>query len=130
MSHAGLQTGIDTCYDFFDGKELEVNPGKSVVMCFVSPRSADFHFTCNFRGLVRELVRYLCSLFGDCFRQPWKVGSSKRYRGCSLTLGTGQVQSNCTIGRRDTKHLIDLFDSLVASIYRFGLGAWALPPES
>ncbi len=29
-----------------------------------------------------------------------------------------------TIGRHNTKHLIDLFDSLVLSIFRFGLGAW------
>jgi hypothetical protein len=40
-----------------------------------------------------------------------------------LALGRCKVIVN-TIGRRDTKHLVDLFDSLVASIYRYGLGAW------
>jgi hypothetical protein len=29
-----------------------------------------------------------------------------------------------TIGRCDVKNLIDLFNSIVSSIYRFGLGAW------
>jgi hypothetical protein len=40
-----------------------------------------------------------------------------------LALGRCKVIVN-TIGRHDVKHLVDLFDSLVASIYRFGLGAW------
>ncbi len=124
LSQAGLQTKIDVCYDFFDGKELEVNPGKSDVRCFVSPRSADFHFTCNLHGLVRDSVtsaRYLGIVFDN--HGKWALQKGIVAARARLALGRCKVIVN-TIGRRDTKHLIDLFDSLVASIYRYGLGAW------
>jgi hypothetical protein len=124
MTHAGLQTEIDACYDFFETRELAVNPGKSEVMCFVSPRSADFNFTCNFRGAARDSVtsaRYLGIVFDN--HGKWALQKGIVAARSRLALGRCKVIVN-TIGRHNTKHLIDLFDSLVSSIFRFGLGAW------
>ncbi len=103
---------------------MGVNPGKSEVMCFVSPRSADVVFTCDFRGNLRESVnsaRYLGIIFDS--HGKWALQKGIVAARARLALGRCKVIVN-TIGHRDSKHLIDLFDSLVASIYRFGLGAW------
>jgi hypothetical protein len=44
FAQVGLQAEINACYDFFDSKDLDVNPGKSDDMCFVRPRGADLDF--------------------------------------------------------------------------------------
>jgi hypothetical protein len=68
LSQTGLQIKVDACYDIFDSKELIVNPGKSEVMCFVSPRAPDFNFSCNFRGTAPDSVlsaRYVGIVFDN-----------------------------------------------------------------
>jgi hypothetical protein len=124
LSSSGLQVEVDACYAFFDSKELDINPNKSDVMCFISPRSVEVDFSCNFRGVPRNSVqsaRYLGVVFDN--RGKWALQKGIVAARARLALGRCKVIVN-TIGRRDTKHLIDLFDSMVSSIYRFGLGAW------
>jgi hypothetical protein len=78
----------------------------------------------DFKGTSRNSVtsaRYLGIIFDN--RGKWGLQKGVVAARARLALGRCKVIVN-TIGRRDTKHLVDLFDSLVASIYRFGLGAW------
>jgi hypothetical protein len=124
FTQAGLQTEVDVCYNFFANKDLAVNPGKSDVMCFVSPRSQDLNFSINFQGTSRDSVtsaRYLGIVFDS--HGKWALQKGIVAAQARLALGRCKVMVN-TIGRHNTKHIIDIFDSLVASIYRFGLGAW------
>jgi hypothetical protein len=123
LSHGGLQVEINACYDFFEGKLLRVNPDKSEVICFVKTRAADLDFSCDFQGNQRPCVRsarYLGIIFdthGKWLEQKKIVAARSRSAlgRCKIILGT--------IGRGNAKNALNLFDILVGSVYRYGLGA-------
>jgi hypothetical protein len=124
LSNAGLQVEIDACYSFFDGKLLRVNPDKSEVICFVRARAADHGFSCNFRGVQRKGVkaaRYLGVFFDT--HGNWKEQKQIVAARARSALGRCKTILN-TIGKGNAKHALNLFDTLVGSIYRYVLGAW------
>jgi hypothetical protein len=120
----GLQLEIDVTVDFFDQRELEVNPEKSEVICFCRPRAVNPGFECSFGGVTRgsvEAVRYLGVHFDA--RGNWKLQKQLIVARSRAALGRCKVVVN-TIGRGNVKQAINLFDTLVGSVYRFALGAW------
>ena len=124
LTEAGLQVETHACVTFFLARDLEVNPEKSDVMCFVRPRSDLRSFSIRISIEMRDsvqIVRYL-GIFFDA-RGNWKYQKSVVMARAKVLLGRCKTIVN-TIGRRDTKQLINLFDSVVASVYRYGLGAW------
>jgi hypothetical protein len=67
------------------------------------------------------VVRYLGIFFDSTGN--WK--SQKEIVGARSRSALGRCKTIVnTIGRRDVKHLINLFDSIVASVYRYAFGAW------
>ena len=124
LTENGLQVETDACVAFFLARDLEVNPGKSDLMCFVRPRSEFRTFACRIGTVMKDavhVVRYL-GIYFDA-RGNWKQQKNIVIARAKVSLGRCKTIVN-TIGRRDTKQLITLFDSVVASVYRYGLGAW------
>jgi hypothetical protein len=68
-----------------------------------------------------ESARYLGVVFD--VRGSWKTQKGVAASRARAALGRCKVILN-TVGRQNTKYSINLFDSVVASIYRYGLGAW------
>jgi hypothetical protein len=123
-SHPGLQCEIDACVIFFESKDFEVNPAKSDVICFCRPRSSVQSFSCTFGGVARtntDVVRYLGIHFDE--KGNWKFQKQLALAKTRAALGRCKVVIN-TIGKGNIRQAVNLFDSLVASLYRFALGAW------
>ncbi len=120
----GLQREIDATVDFFSSKELDVNPDKSDLICFTRARAEQIIFSCNFRGVTRQstnTVRYLGIFFDS--RGSWKSQKDIVTARSRSALGRCKTIVH-TIGKNDTKHLLNLFDSIVSSVYRYAFGAW------
>ena len=56
LTEAGLQVETDACVTFFLARDLEVNPDKSDVMCFVRPRSNLKSFSTRIGAVMRDSV--------------------------------------------------------------------------
>jgi hypothetical protein len=124
LTQDGLQVEIDTCYDFFEHRLLSVNPDKSEVMRFVRSRGSIVSCQLNFRGTARESVevaRYLGVYFDA--QGNWKCQKSVVLSRSRVALGRCKVILS-TVGKGNAKHAVNMFDVLVASIYRYGFGAW------
>lgn len=120
----GLQQEIDVTVEFFASKELDVNPDKSELICFTRARAEETIFSCNFRGVSRESTNIVCYL-GIFFhsRGSWKSQKDIVTARSRSALGRCKTIVH-TIGKHDTKHLVNLFDSIVSSLYRYAFGAW------
>jgi hypothetical protein len=119
-----LQKEIDVTVDFFASRELDVNPDKSKLICFTRSRAVAENFSCDFQGVAREstdVVRYLGIFFDQ--KGTWKQQKDIVTARARSALGRCKTIVN-TIGKHDTKHLVNLFDSIVASVYRYAFGAW------
>ena len=126
LSEQGLQQITDASVNYFHERDLEVNPEKSDFMKFIRLRAPISTVTCRIAGYDREsvpVVRYLGIMFDQ--KGKWSEQKSVVIARSNVALGRLKVIVQ-TIGRSNTKVLVDLFDSLVSSIYRFGLGAWGL----
>jgi hypothetical protein len=120
----GLQIEIEACYCFFEGKLLAVNPDKSDVIKFVRCRSTDTACSVDFRGTRKEgveVARYLGVFFDN--KGSWKCQKTVALSRSKMALGRCKVILG-TIGQENVKHSLNMFDVLVASVYRYGLGAW------
>ncbi len=129
-SIVGLQVNTDTTVDFFREQELGINPDKSDFVHFVRPRSQPSPFTITIDGVQRdsvETVRYLGVMFDA--RGNWKHQKTVALGRASLAVGRLKVITT-TIGRGHVKMLINLFDSIVGSVYRYGLGVWGFQAGS
>jgi hypothetical protein len=125
LSHMGLQVEVDACYEFFEQKLLNVNPEKSQVLCFIRSRAAEVHCHLDFRGTQRESVdvaRYVGVYFDN--RGNWKCQKSVVLSRSRVALGRCKVIIS-TVGRRNAKFAVNMFDVLVGSVYRYRFGAWA-----
>ncbi len=124
LSAGGLQVEINTCYQFFEEKLLAVNPDKSEVIKFVRSRGIDVSCHFDFRGTRRdgvEVARYLGVFFDN--RGNWKCQKSVALSRSKMALGRCKIVLG-TVGRENAKHSLNMFDVLVASVYRYGFGAW------
>ncbi len=123
-SIAGLQINTDTTVDFFHEQELDINPDKSDFVQFVRPRSQPTPFAITIDGVQRksvETVRYLGIMFDS--KGVWKEQKTVSLSRAIIAVGRLKVIT-ATVGRGNVKMLINLFDSIVGSVCRYGLGAW------
>ncbi len=123
-SLGGLQKEIDLSVEFFGQREQEVNPAKSELICFTRARSSEVKFACQFTGVQREstdVVRYLEVLFDS--RGTWKNQKEGVLARSRSALGRCKTIVY-TIGKHDVKHLLNHFDSIVSSVFRYAFGAW------
>jgi hypothetical protein len=120
----GLQVTTDATVDFFRERELVTNPDKSDFVHFVRPRSMPRSFSVTVDGVQRasvEVVRYLGVMFDS--RSSWKDQKAVALSRSRLALGRLKVIT-LTVGRGHVKLLVNLFDSIVSSVFRYGLGVW------
>jgi hypothetical protein len=121
--HPGTQQLVDGTVDFFLERELTPNPDKCEFLA-VSKRSVDTTFTVQ--GVPRAAqssARYLGLHFSS--NGKWDEQLKISLSRSRAALGRCKVMVS-TVGRHNVRVALELFDSVVASVYRFGLGVWGV----
>jgi hypothetical protein len=121
----GTQELVCTAERFFERKQLTPNPQKSEFVAFTGKR-AKVHQQWVISGVAREAqcsVRYL----GLVFQQDGKWNEQLSISLTRARISLGRCKIMCrTVGLHNLKYLINLFDSVVTSVFRFGLGVWGV----
>jgi hypothetical protein len=121
----GAQQLVDASTDYFLEKRLTPNPEKCEFIAF-SRRRLPPQQLCTVQGVQREwqtTARYLGVIFesnGKWVRQQQVALARSR-----IALGRCKVMIG-TVGRSRVKIGLELFESTVSSVYRFGLGVWGV----
>jgi hypothetical protein len=121
-STPGLQVATNATVHFFRDRELVTNPDKCDFVHFVRPRSTPRSFSITVDGVSRDsvqVVRYLGVMFDS--KSAWKEQKAVALSRSRIALGRLKVIT-LTVGRGHVKLLVNLFDSIVGSVYRYGLG--------
>ena len=127
LSSEGLQASFDTSTSFFERRKLKVNPSKTVCVRFIKARCN--HVLSGVWSLdgavcheVSE-VRYLGVIFDN--RGSW--ASQKTKIDAKAKMALGRVKIMCkTVGVKKLKPIIDLFNSVVGGVIRYGLATWGV----
>jgi hypothetical protein len=117
------QTLVDTTVAYFLEKGLLPNPDKCEFLA-ISSRKKDAVFVVqSVARPTQDVARYLGLHYSrDGKWDHQRVVSLSRARAA---LGRCKIMVS-TIGRHNIKAALELFDSVVASVYRFGLGVWGV----
>jgi hypothetical protein len=121
----GTQALVCTSERFFERKQRTPNSQKSEFVAFTGRRAK----VCEqwvIAGIAREAqfsVRYLGLVFQQAGR--WNEQLSIALTRACILLGQCKIMCR-TVGLHDLKYLINLFDSIVTSIFRFGLRVWGV----
>jgi hypothetical protein len=119
----GTQKLVDKTVEFFLERGLTPNPAKCEFLAISSTRNPQPQvFTVQ--GVPRETqdsARYLGIIFTK--NGKWDLQLQTSLGRARAALGRCKVMMG-TIGRFNTRVGLEMFDSIVASVYRYGLGVW------
>ncbi len=122
----GTQALVDNAVDFFVQRRLLPNPDKCEFVAVTGRRGHQPTQNCSVQGVARpwlQHARYLGLIIeetGKWDKQLKTVISRSR-----SALGRLKIMAS-TVGRHRTKVVLELFDAVVASVYRYGLGVWGV----
>jgi hypothetical protein len=123
----GTQQLVDSTTRFFTRRRLLPNPEKCEFLAIAGPRRQPPPIKCKVEGHERPWLpsaRYLGLIFkatGRWDAQQLKVALSR----ARSALGRCKIMVN-TVGMHRVKIAIELFDSVVSSVYRYGFGVWGV----
>ncbi len=120
------QVLVDESVSFFEEKGLTPNPGKCEFLVFQSPTSNNRSARARWSvlGTQREQqhsARYLGLHFQE--NGKWDLQLQIVTSKARSALGRCKIIMR-TVGTGNVKLALSFFESLVASVYRFGLGVW------
>jgi exonuclease III len=119
----GTQQLVDGAVDFFLERGLTPNPNKCEFLA-VSTRKVNTMFTVqDVTRATQPSARYLGLHFSE--NGKWDEQLKISISRSRAALGRCKVMVS-TVGRHNVKVALELFDSVVASVYRFGMGVWGV----
>ncbi len=122
----GTQQLVDGTTGFFTRRRLMPNPDKCEFLAITGPRHRQQATTCKVEGQERPWLpsaRCLGLIFENTGR--WDTQLSTALSRARSALDRCKIMVS-TVGRHRVKVALELFDSVVASVYRYGFGVWGI----
>jgi hypothetical protein len=117
----GTQQLVDKTVDFFLERGLLPNPTKCEFVAFARRRTNGTFTVNSVARETQDMERYLGLFFSSDGK--WNSQRQTSIARARAALGRCKIMVS-TIGRHNVRVAIELFDSVVASVYRYGFGVW------
>jgi exonuclease III len=119
------QVLVCTSVTYFARKKLSPNPQKCEFVVFTGKR-AQVRDRWIVAGVTRE-AQFSARYLGVQFQQDGRWNEQLEISLCRSRVALGRCKIMArTVGFTNVRHLVNLFDATVSSIYRYGLGVWGV----